>query len=375
MTSLLHIPTQVCFGVGALAALEPPPGRILVLSSQSLSSVALEGMLERLEGDGTEVVLRHKPRGEPSSDEVDLVYGDLPKDLVAVVGIGGGSALDFAKALAILVANGGAIADYEFGQRRIERTVPLYLVPTTCGSGSEVTQYAVINNSKTGRKFTLAHPSLRATSAAVDPLLLSTLPRSLRLATALDAFTHCLEAVLTRNDARMIAPLAEAGLKIGWRRLADGAETEPTNESLADLARLSLYGGLSIAHSRTGLIHTLSVAFAPFCDAPHGLLNARLLPFALAHSLPGYGGLLAALLSRCTGVSVSDDVSALQRLQAWLEGIIGHEPPAPRSTILCRQASIVGRIMQDSGLGDVCHGPTNELALISLVRRIANAAG
>jgi alcohol dehydrogenase class IV len=239
-----------------------------------------------------------------------------------------------------------------------------------------VTPYAVINNSVTGRKFTLGHPSLRPVQAAIDPTLLRALPGPARLATALDAFIHCLEARLTRADAWLIWPLAEAGLELGWRLLPLAAATDPDDSLLAELARLSLYGGISIAHSRTGLIHTLSVAFASFCDLPHGLLNARLLPHALAHNLPGYDGLLAQVVGRCGGTPMADDAAALQRLTDWLGGLIGCQlPPASGAAIRARQAALVARLLQDGGLPGVSHGTINEAALTALVARIADAAG
>ena len=283
--------------------------------------------------------------------------------------------LDFAKSLAILAGTGGLIADYEFGNRKIERVLPLYLAPTTCGSGSEVTPYSVINNSETGRKFTISHPALRAVQAAVDPEILQSLPEAVLLSTGLDAFTHCLEAVLTRVDSRLIRPVAEAGLTIGWQTLPQVAKTRLSLELLEDLAQLSLSGGISIAHSRTGLIHTMSVAFAEFCDLPHGLLNARLLPYALAHNLSGYGGLLKAVVQRFSGEPVASDKAAYQRLSDWLIGLIGSTPPAPGSEIHKRLDSIVRRMLQDSGLPGVSHGTIDAESLRSLVKGVADASG
>jgi alcohol dehydrogenase class IV len=377
LASISHfqVATDVYFGRGSLARLSPPSGRVLLLKSASLSGKIVEDLIARWSRGGTNAIVVEKPAGEPFSDQVDAVFAGLPRDLVAVAGIGGGSLLDFAKALAILAATGGGIADYEFGKRKLERALPLYLAPTTCGSGSEVTPYSVLNNSKTGRKFTLNHPALRAVQAAVDPEMLRSLPGSVLLSTALDAFTHCMEALLTRTDPRLIRPIAEAGLTIGWRGLPRAVKTQPSLELLEDLAQLSLSGGISIAHSRTGLIHTMSVAFAEFCDLPHGLLNARLLPYALAHNLPGYGGQLKALVERCSGERVTSDKAAYERVSAWVASLIGSAPPASGVEIYTRLDSIVRRMLQDTGLPGVSHGVIDAQSLTSLVKRVADASG
>jgi len=373
MSLEFSIPTRISYGVGALEQLSPSPGSLLVVVSSSLPHALVDGLIDRLIATGSEVQKLLKPPGEPNSAVIDDAFDSLLSVPDAIVGIGGGAVLDFAKALALLAGNGGKIADYEFGQRKIDSILPLFLAPTTCGSGSEVTPYAVINNSDTKRKFTVTHPRLRPKHAAIDPTLLRSLPPVDRLATALDAFIHCLEAHLTRSDSRLIAPLSEAGLALGWRLLPHAADKNPSNEVLDGLAQMSLYGGLCIAHSRTGLIHTLSVAFAMFCDLPHGLLNTYLLPYALAHNLPGYNGLLAQIISRCSGQTLEGDSQALEILVKWLNCLIVIHPPTSPVDILSRQHELVSRILQDGGLANVSHGDINENSLTTLIRNIADA--
>jgi alcohol dehydrogenase class IV len=369
----LSIPTNITFGVNSLDKLLPPSGPLLFVASSSVPGVVVDGLISRLHAAGSEVFNLTKPPGEPMSADIELAYSSLPFNPVSVVGVGGGSVLDFAKALALLAGSGGKITDYEYGQRAIVRVLPLFLAPTTCGSGSEVTPYTVVNNSVSGRKFTLNHQALRPVQAAIDPIFLRHLPPEVRLVTALDAFIHCLEARLSRADRRLIYPFADAGLALGWRFLPQAGDKKPTNETLEALAQMSLYGGLSIAHSRTGLIHTLSVAFAAICDLPHGLLNAYMLPHALAHNLAGYRGLLAESISLCSQQRVTDDMEALDRLVSWLRGLVEIKSPAPAADILSAQQALVQRVLQDSGLPSVSHGDISEAAINGLIRSIANA--
>ena len=371
----VHIPTEIFFGAGSINRFRLPAGRVLVVMGASFPVEAIKDHFAFVNTSETELAYMVKPEGEPCSSDIDSVFSGLPADLAAVVGVGGGSVMDFAKALSVLAGTGGGIADYEFGGRKMGEVLPLYLAPTTCGSGSEVSPYCVINNSETGRKFTLTHGGLRPVQAAIDPEFLRHLPGKARLATAIDAFTHCLEAVLSRQSNRVISPIAETGLKLGWNRLYQSVEKDPDTGLLADLAQLSLYGGISIAHSRTGLIHTMSVAFAEFCDMPHGLLNARLLRFALAHNMPGYDGLLKELFAVFSGENVDTDKEAYNRLTGWLDGLIGPGGLPSEHEIRERVPSIVKRMLQDGGLPGVSHGVINAESLTSLIESVADASG
>lgn len=368
----LNISTQVIFGSAALAGLQLPPGDVVFVKSASLEGSILapvEKILENHKGAVTRVV---KPAGEPSSDDIDEAFLKI-SSFSSVLAIGGGSTLDFAKALALLSGSGGSITEYEFGDRKVRKVKPLYLVPTTAGTGSEVTPYTVINNANTGRKFTLNHQDLRATQAAINPTVLQMAPDDILLPTALDAFTHCLEALLTKADTQLIWPMAIKGLQIAWRRLAPEARTIGGDDYFSDLALMSLFGGISIAHSRTGLIHTCSVAFAQFCKTPHGMLNSRLLPFVLRHCLDNYGGLLQRIVSETSGTSLKNDQEAYDVLTGWLRDISGEESPLAPATIAKNKESLVTRVLQDKGLSVVCHGDVSQAGLNRLIEDMSYA--
>jgi alcohol dehydrogenase class IV len=368
----IYIPTKVHFGQAAALAISPPPGTVLLVCGTSIANSFREALADQLRQKAVFLHKIVKPLGEPWSEDINEAFAACPKDPVAVVGLGGGSVLDFAKALALLHVSGGGIEEYEFGQRAIKGALPLFLIPTTCGTGSEVTPYCVVNNSSTHRKYTLSHAALRPVEAAVDPELLRSLPISVRLATALDAVSHCLEALLNRAGNRLIDPLSEAGLQIAWARIGQIPTGKSSLDFLNDLARLSLYGGISIAHNRTGLIHTLSVAFAEFCDTPHGLLNTRLAPYALSLNLGGYNGRLASVVSGMTGKPLKDDDAALVVLSEWLQHAVGTGPVAPANEILKRAPKIVDRVLQDKGLAGVSHGVIEPASIARTVENIAH---
>ena len=367
-------PTEIVFGDNALPSLAPPEKRILLLVSRSLPQAVVDRLLSALDQGGRTVDLARRGGREPDSAEVDAFIASLDGPPEAVVAAGGGSTLDIAKAVALVAAGGGKIADYEFGERRATAARPLILIPTTCGSGSEVTPYAVINNAVTGRKFTLCAPCLQPRQALVDPGLLAGLPAQHIRATALDAFLHCLEAALGNPRHRFIEPLAAAGLGLVRRHLPAALSGAPDKATAEPLARAALYGGLCISHSRTGLIHTLSVALAKYADLPHGLLNAWLAPRVLAYNAVHYQGRLAALAETAFASHFTSDREAAQDIVSWLARLL---PPAASRRALARPfdpAAVTARVLQDAGLPGVNARPLPPGAVADLISEIAHGA-
>lgn len=372
MIQRLNISTDILFGPNAADGFRLPLGDVLFVASASVCDATLAPIEAILDRHGGVITRFIKPAGEPRSDDIDEAFVNA-QSFKSVLAVGGGSTLDFAKALALLGGSGGRIAEYEFGERKVQTVKPLYLVPTTAGTGSEVTPYTVVNNINTGRKFTLTHECLRATQAAIDPNLLKTVPDNVILPTALDAFTHCLEALLTRSDTRLVWPMAMKGLQIGWRQLAPGSRAIGGTDYFSDLAAMSLFGGISIAHSRTGLIHTLSVAFAQFCETAHGILNVQLLPFVLRHCLDNYCGLLNRIVSEASGTPLQSDKEAYDVLVAWLGCIVGDHNPLTPAIVLKNREALIARVLQDKGLPVVCHGDVSPAGINRLIEDIYDA--
>lgn len=368
----INISTKVFFGFDAIEHLVLPCLPVLLVTSRSVPRNDLKRLSDIIRKQVSFIEILVKPPGEPTSSMIDKAFSGLPR-FDAVVAIGGGSTLDFAKGLALLGGNGGRITDYEFSSESISLVLPMFFVPTTCGTGSEVTPYAVINNSDTCRKFTLHHLDLRSAQAAIDPSVLISVPDEIILSSALDAFSHCLEAVLSCADTQLIWPIATQGLQIAWNRLHPEVRSIGGSSYFSDLARLSLFGGISIAHSRTGLIHTLSVAFAQFCKTPHGMLNARLLPFAIRHSLQSYDGLLRRVVEAACGQSLNSDQEAFDLLVSWLHGIIGTDFPLPPAQVARNKEALIARLIQDKGLPLVCHGDVSETGLNRLIEEMIHA--
>jgi alcohol dehydrogenase class IV len=368
----LNHKTDIFFGKKSEFKLQLPKGRILLVTSPSISSDFFERFVSYHEGLGVTFVNAEKSSGEPWSKDVDESFNRISGPISGVVGIGGGSVMDFAKALAILIPNKGAITDFEFGDREIKDVSPLWLLPTTCGSGSEVTQYCVINNSVTGRKFTLGHDSLKPIQASINHTLLKYIPKHVRLETGLDAFTHCLEALLNAKRNTLVDSISKEGLRIAFDILPKVLHEYPSDKFLEKLAVLSLYGGTSISYNRTGLIHTLSVALSKYFDMSHGLLNAFLLRYALTATLPHYDGHLKNIISTMFGQNFGSDKEALEKLLFWLDSILEKNKPIFKGSLAHAEIKIIDRLMQDKGLESVTYGGISEGLISELVGRIIN---
>ena len=284
--------------------------------------------------------------------------------------------MDSAKYLALLISNGGTCEEYEFGQRKIEGSLTTYLIPTTSGTGSEVTQYTVIKNSKSGRKFTISDTNLFPKYAVVDPNLTLNLPYYTSLASGMDAFIHSLEVLLNQSQNELINPIAISGAKLGFKSLPMLYSNMNDIEIRTNLSLSSVMGGLAIANSRTGLIHTLSVAFAEFVDIPHGLLNTILTSYAIRSNIPYFNGKLCKVLNTITEKEFENDSKALIALDLWIEKLLSKidRPYIDKEIIDKNIDHMVNRVLQDKGLHEVNQGPVNKKSLEKIFTKILDDA-
>ena len=365
----LKIATEIQFGFGAFKNLMLPPCPVLVLTGQSLLEEC--SLLKGAHQGSQQILVR--PGGEPSSATVDELASKAALGTELILAIGGGSTIDAAKGVALLLGSGGHIADFEFGARQVDKVVPVWAVPTTCGSGSEVTPYSVINNSATGRKFTLASPLLQPKRAFVDPELLKMLDPVTFVAGCLDAFIHAFEARLSVRHNPLIDPFAKEAMQLIWNNLPEWGSMPETNDAWEALAKASTFGGLAIGHSRTGLVHTLCVALAKYSAEPHGLLNARLLPYVLHLNQSSYQGMLAKVLSEVCGRSLANDTEAIVLLKDWLGKVM---PPGfiLGSAAAGQIGALTDRVEQDKGLPDVNPSPLTRSIIEQLLREITRDA-
>jgi alcohol dehydrogenase class IV len=261
--------------------------------------------------------------GEPTLDTARSAVAkarDAGADLV--VAIGGGSVLDLGKAVAMLLGNGGDPLDYievvGRGQPIARPSVPCVAVPTTAGTGSEVTANAVLAVPEHGVKASLRSPLMIPRVALVDPLLTVACPPAVTASSGLDALTQCLEPFVSVRANPLTDALATEGLRRAGTGLrlayADGAD----ERAREDMALCALLGGMSLANAKLGAVHGLAGVIGGMVDVPHGVACAALLAPVCAANLRALSpespvleryATVASLLTGDDGASIEDGLA------------------------------------------------------------------
>ncbi len=234
----------------------------------------------------------------------------LEQECDAIIGIGGGSVIDIAKAVAILVTNGGKISDYE-GVDRIEVPLPpLVMAGTTAGSGSEVSQFSVIVDSEKKKKMTIVSKSLVPDIAIIDPETLSTKSAHLTASTGLDVLTHAIEAYVSIAATPMTDVYAKNAIKLVAENLRPSVASKLNSEAKENMAMASLQAGLAFSNAILGAVHAMSHSIGGRYPMLHGDVNAVLLPYVMEFNLlaaPRKFQEIAELLGEnITGLSATD---------------------------------------------------------------------
>ena len=292
--------TRVVFGAGTLAQLGPAAaglGRmVLLVTGRDVDRAQPAAQVLRAAGLTVQIC---SVAGEPSTTDVEAgVTTARTGGCDLVVAIGGGSPLDAGKAIAALLTNDGPPLDYleVVGRgRALEREpAPFIAIPTTAGTGSEVTRNAVLTANERRIKVSLRSPRMLPRLAIVDPRLTLSLPPGVTADCGLDALTQCLEPLVCNRSNPITDGLAREGLRRAARSLrrawADGGDLDARTEMCA----ASLLGGMALANAGLGAVHGLAGPIGGMFPAPHGAVCARLLPEVMAVNV-------AALRARAAG--------------------------------------------------------------------------
>ncbi|RME50653.1 MAG: iron-containing alcohol dehydrogenase [Deltaproteobacteria bacterium] len=281
-------PTTILFGEGALEAF------VSGLAEQHLLFVVTDPHLEEI-GLVSELTRRLQERGIPWTLFSQIAANPVEEDVVAgveafrgsgadaIVALGGGAPIDVAKAIALSSTHPAPLGQYaeaEGGERICTPLPPLYAIPTTAGTGSEVGRSSVIILSDTGRKSVICHPTLMPRIAVLEPTLTVGLPPHLTAATGIDALTHCIEAFLAPSFHPMADGIALEGIRLIRQSLPDAWERGTDIEARARM-QIAATMGATAFQKGLGMVHALAHPLSSEFDLHHGLANALLLPAAL----------------------------------------------------------------------------------------------
>ncbi|HFR4150123.1 TPA: iron-containing alcohol dehydrogenase [Bacillus cereus] len=243
----------------------------------------VEKCMQQLNKKGIIVSTYNKVDAEPTNIHV-LEALSLCKEEKCdfIIGIGGGSCIDAAKAVAVLYTNGGEVEDYVQKDIEIENNpLPLIAIPTTSGTGSEVTSVAVITNKKTDVKMMMKHPSFIPKVAIIDPVLTSSLPPQITAATGIDALCHAIEAYISKFSQPLTDVLALSAIESIMKYLHIAYEDGHNMEAREAMMIASLQAGIAFSNASVTLVHGMSRPVGALFHVPHGISNAILLPTVL----------------------------------------------------------------------------------------------
>ncbi|HCS49304.1 MAG TPA: alcohol dehydrogenase [Candidatus Aminicenantes bacterium] len=318
-----HMPTAIIFGPGVLSELGGTvqdrlrSSRPLLVTDRGVVKAGIaEKLISLLPATPTFDEVEPNPRHK-TVDRGGEIARELKPDLI--IGLGGGSVLDAAKAIALLATNPGRIEDYEGREKYKAAPLPVLAIPTTCGTGSEVTWVAVITH--TGRQFKMSikGPQMYPAVALVDPDLLMTLPPHLVASTGLDALTHAVEAYTVKPASVITDTLALEALPLILRSLPKAYQDIKNNsEAREGLMMGSLLAGMAFGNSDVGAVHCLAESVGSLYDTPHGVANAVFLPHVMEFNLEAAEARYARIAS-AAGIEAGSQREAARRLIARIK--------------------------------------------------------
>ena len=270
-----------------------------------------------------DVHLYEQVEHDPSTETVDL-GAKMARECRAdvVIGMGGGSALDAAKAIACMVKNEGSVAEYQSGREIKRPGVPFIALPTTAGTGAEVTKNSVLTNKEKESKQSVRSPYMIAKVAIVDPLLTISMPPSVTAATGMDALTQAIETYVTLapnpvSDTLALRAVGSISQNL-VRAFIDGNDIEARD----GMALGSMMTAMAFANAKLGAVHGLAHPIGALFDVPHGVACALLLPYVMQHNLSVKAARYAQIaraMGQDTSKARSEDAAARMAVDAVRE--------------------------------------------------------
>lgn len=293
--------------------------KLLLVTDESIVRLGLlKPIQQALQDRGVEMAIFSQVQPDPTYLQVEAglrIY--LRCECDGILAVGGGSPIDTAKVIAAKVHNPKPIHKLA-GLFRVWKTpAPLFAIPTTAGTGSEVTIAAVVSDPDSHQKTPLIDPKLVPMMAALDPSIMAGLPRPITAATGMDALTHAIESYLSMNATSETNGYALAAVKLVMTNLPLAYENGENLVARQNMAIASYYAGLAFTKASLGYVHAISHNLGALYGVPHGLANAIVLPYVLDFSQHATQPQLAELF-RATSNS-NEEMSESEQAQAFIQ--------------------------------------------------------
>ncbi|MDT9594149.1 iron-containing alcohol dehydrogenase [Nocardioides zeae] len=351
-----HAP-EIVFGVGSLAEAGFAAARLgarrpFVVTDPGIRAAGwVDELVTHLRAARLHPVVFDAVSPNPRDHEVREAYARyVDSEADVVVGIGGGSVMDAAKAVAILSGNGGDILDYAGVDRATRPIPPMLMIPSTSGTGADVSQFCIVTDTARSVKLTIMGRALVPDISVTDPRLLVTMPSELNAATGLDALTHGIESFVSLAHNPLADSHALNAVGLVCRHLRTTMTDPRDHAARAKMAQASLEAGLAFTNAILGATHAMSHQVGGLLDAPHGVVNGVLLPHVIRYNaratpdrfvdlagaagldVDGVGGERAAELLAAHVRRLADDVGVPDGLGAL--GVTAEDVPRLARTTL-----------------------------------------
>ena len=316
-------PVKICFGCGAFDSVDGLIGGrsfCLVTYNEPYFKTLSQRLIDSA-GEPAVTINNISPNPDfITLDESCRRFAESASDDMVIVALGGGSVIDAAKVLASSYNGFGPVREFlETGEGKNQLgTYPIIAIPTTAGTGSEVTQWATVWDTEAQKKHSLSLSTLYPTHAIVDPELMLELPKELTISTGLDALSHALESIWNRNSNPISANHAVFAATEMMSNLPNLVDDLGNLELRSRVARASLFAGLAFSNTRTALAHSVSYPITLKYKVPHGLACSFSLPMVLA-SVIGEDEVCDTILRRIFGDNLDKAVTKLDQFINGLE--------------------------------------------------------
>ena len=320
------LPPNTHIGAGAIGCIgelliELKAQRVFIVIDEVVERLGLAApMFRSLDHAQLHYTVFKQPVGEPESDVVERgVMACVQSSSNALIAIGGGSAIDSAKAIAVLAANPSLkVSDLLNPANIVQRRMPMVAVPTTAGTGSEATNVTVITDSRSHQKQVIAHPDLIPDIALIDACLMIQLPPAFTAATGVDALTHAIEAYVAKNATPLTRALAYQALRMIGQSLSLATGCGENIAAREDMALASYMAGVAFSNAGLGLTHAMSHQLGARYHIGHGVANAIMLP-----SVMNFNELVCKRDFSDIGLALSGEIMPSNKVIHWIQNLIG----------------------------------------------------
>lgn len=293
---IFKLPTKIYFGENSALRLKEILSdygitRVMVVTDQGIAGTQpFKRLMAKLGEDKVDYVLFDKAEADPSIEAVDAA-AQILKDSGAdgVLAVGGGSSIDTSKAISMLVTNEGSVREYLFGGTRTvtNRPLPLIAVPTTAGSGSEVTAASVITDNQHDIKLSVTHEYIMPLAAVVDPYMHVGMPPMITASTGMDALTHAIEGYVSLNAEAISDMYAETAIRMIGENIRTAMYKPNDIEARSNMAIASILAAATMVNAGLGAVHGISQSMGGIAHTPHGIANSLMLPYVMEMNVKG----------------------------------------------------------------------------------------